>query len=418
MSALAAAPIRRPGLVSVRRLGDRTLWFAVFLGGFVFYEPAPYELFLAALIPIWFLAGLKLRGAFGPLVVLLVAYMVGGMLAVTQVRPELIGDGVMYMAVSLFLCLSAMWYAALVAEDWTRIRIVENAYVATAVTAASIGVLAYFRAIPFAETFLLYGRAAGPFQDPNVFGPFLVLPALLLARRLMVEPIGRHLPAAAALLVLVLGVFLSFSRAAWGLLAVALPLLAAVVSANAASNRQRLKLLGLVVMGVAVLTVLLMVAASIPAVQEILVQRAKLVQDYDGKTGSELGRFARHAAGFLLATEKPLGIGPNEFDKLYIEATHNNYLKALMEYGWIGFVAYVTLVVWTVAKALPLLLRPRPWQGFAQCVVICFCLHLAMQWIIDNDHWRHFYMMLGLIWGLIAAERYAVAARGRRATGY
>ncbi len=112
------------------------------------------------------------------------------------------------------------------------------------------------------------------------------------------------------LLVLTLGVFLSFSRAAWGMLAAGLPLLAAIVSANFATNRERLRLVGIVVAGVAAIVVLIAIAASIPAVQEILVQRAKLVQDYDGKDGAELGRFARHWAGFMLATEKPLGSAP------------------------------------------------------------------------------------------------------------
>ncbi len=401
----------RSGLISLRTLSAATLSFVVFLSGFVIYEPAPYELILVAVIPIWFLSGLQLRGAFGPLPVLLLVYMAGGFLATSQTHPSRFMDGQIYMGVSLFLAASSVWYAALLAEDWRRIRIIERAYLVSAILVATAGILGYFRLIPGAEAFLLYGRAKGTFQDPNVFGPFLVLPTLILARRLLTGPLMSQPGAMLGFLILVLAIFLSFSRGAWGMLALGLPMLAIVTAATAPTNRQRLRLLGTVMIGLVVLIGVIAVAASIPAVYEILVQRAKLFQEYDSKTGDELGRFARHWAGFAMAMEKPFGIGPLEFDKLYIEATHNTYLKALMEYGWIGFVSYVALVIWTLAKALPLVLQPRPWQGFAQCVVIAFILHLLIGWIIDTDHWRHFYMVIGLIWGLIAVERYTLSAR-------
>jgi len=128
------------------------------------------------------------------------------------------------------------------------------------------------------------------------------------------------------------------------------------------------------------------------------------VQSYDGMTGAELGRFARHWAGFALATEKPLGIGPWEFDQLYIEATHNSFLKALMEYGWLGFAAYAWLVAATLRRALRIALRPSQERGFAQCLAVAFLAHVLVGWIIDTDHWRHVYMMMGLIWGLDGAE--------------
>jgi O-antigen ligase len=413
MAQALAAPLHpRAGTIRLSRLSRGTVAVAVFLGGFVLFEPAPYELALAVLIPLFFLAGLPIRASVGPLLAGMLVFSAGGFLSVTQVSPDLFTDGLIYMAVTLFLGLSSVFFAALVTEDWTRIRVVERAYVAAAVLSASIGILAYFRLVPSADLFLLYGRARGTFEDPNVFGPFLVLPALFLAQRLLTGPIVTRPGTVLAFLVLVLGVFLSFSRAAWGLLALTLLLLVMVVSATAPSNRRRLRLLGLVVAGFGVLAVLLAVAMSIPAVQELLVQRARLVQEYDGKDGAELGRFARHWVGFRMAVERPLGVGPFEFPRRFVEATHNSYLKALMEYGWLGFLAYMAVIVLTVRRALPLMIQPRPWQGFAQCVSICFLVHLAVGWLIDTDHWRHFFLMLGLIWGLAAVE----AAHRRRGT--
>ena len=45
----------------------------------------------------------------------------------------------------------------------------------------SLGIVGYFDLLPGAHELLTrYGRATGPFKDPNVFGPFLV-PALVYA---------------------------------------------------------------------------------------------------------------------------------------------------------------------------------------------------------------------------------------------
>jgi O-antigen ligase len=405
MTQPVAVPIAAgPGLVSVRRLSDVAVWLAAFSGGFVLWEPSPFELACAIVIPVFFLAGLPVRRSSGWLLALALVWSAGGFLSATQVSADLETKAFTYVAITLFLGVVAVWFAALVADDPRRLRVVEAALVASGLVVATVGVLAYFRLLPGADQFLLYGRARSTFKDPNVFGPYLVLPCLILARRLMTGPVLTRPFLVLGVLVLSLGVFLSFSRAAWGLLVVTHALLAIVVAATAPWNRDRLRLAGFVVAGVACLVVLVAAAASIPAVEEILTQRARLVQDYDGKDGAELGRFARHWAGFAMATELPLGLGPFEFPRLFVEATHNSYLKAAIEYGWLGFAAYLALVVATVRRALPLLIAPSPWQGFAQCVAICFIVHLAVGWLIDTDHWRQVFVMIGLIWGMAALD--------------
>ncbi|WP_181702909.1 O-antigen ligase family protein [Chthonobacter albigriseus] len=418
MTAFTATTTLQPRRLTlpVCRLKDGSLWLAVFIGGFVMFEPAPYEVFLALAIPLFLVGGLQIRGAFGPLAVCMLVYAAGGALSLTQIPSSRLADGAIYMAVSLFLGLSSIWYAALLAEDWRRIRVIESAYIAIAVLVSGVAVLAYFRLVPGADLFLRYGRAQGTFQDPNVFGPFLILPALLIARRVMTGHFRDNKLGLIFFLVLALGILLSFSRAAWGMLAFGLPLVAALVSATARTNRARLRLLAIAVLGIFGLVVLVALALALPGVGDLLAERAKLVQDYDGATGEKLGRFARHAVGFLMATERPLGIGPFVFPKLFIEETHNTYLKSVLEYGWLGLSAYLVLTAMTLFKGWSLAIRPRPWQGFAQCVMVCFTLHVLLNWIIDTDHWRHMYLMFGLAWGLIAAERlHGSAARTRLA---
>src|SRR5205085_33425 len=91
---------------------------------------------------------------------------------------------------------------------------------ADAVFAAVIAValLARFVACPGHETFVGAGdRAQGVFEDPVVFGPFLIPAALILVEEIA-KPrlIGWSVMwKTLALVVLALGVVLSYSRAAW-----------------------------------------------------------------------------------------------------------------------------------------------------------------------------------------------------------
>ncbi|MEZ5800392.1 MAG: hypothetical protein R3D29_07865 [Nitratireductor sp.] len=48
-----------------------------------------------------------------------------------------------------------------------------------------LGLIGYFHALPGFEIFTRYSRAMGAFQDPNVYGPFLVPPILYLVYGIM-----------------------------------------------------------------------------------------------------------------------------------------------------------------------------------------------------------------------------------------
>ncbi len=98
------------------------------------------------------------------------------------------------------------------------------------------------------------------------------------------------------------------------------------------------------------------------------------------------------------------GIGPLEFGQIFGEDTHNIWLKALMDYGWIGFLSYLGLILWTIAAGFRILFRARPWQPYLLCAYVVFLGHVGLGSVIDTDHWRHFYLLLGLIWGAIALE--------------
>lgn len=390
------APIGLP----VRSAGNGALWFAAFLSGFVIEEPAPYELYMALLTVVWLACGLKLRREFGPLIICLMLYITGGIASIPIAND--FGDASMYMAVSGFLAITAIFYAAILAGKPERFRIIQNGYTVSALLVSLVGIAGYFQLFPGADYFTLYDRARGTFKDPNVFGPFLVLPALLIIQRLLRDSVLKNAFLLIPLTILLLGIFLSFSRGAWGVLFAGVLVIYFLALVTEHSNRRRMRLIMLGFSGVLAVGALLAAALSIDTVAEMFEQRARLVQDYDS---ARLGRFARYALGFQLVMEHPLGLGPLGFRNHFPEDTHNVYLKSFTTYGWLGGVTYVVLALWTLAAMVPLLFKSRPWTGFLQCVFAVFVAHLILSVIIDTDRWRHMYMLYGLAWGLIAADR-------------
>lgn len=386
-------------LATVKMLGTGVLALGVFLLGFVISEPAPYEVMMVAIVAIWFLFGLPISRIVGVLLALLLAFNVGGFITLTQMHD--LADGPLYLAVSTFLALTSVFYAALIEDRPDIFPLIFNAWLAAALITGTLGILGYFHAFSGAEVFTLYDRAKGAFQDPNVFGPFLVAPALYLMHGLLTGKI-MHMPLRiVALLILSLAIFLSFSRAAWGLYSLSAIMLVFIMLLKERSTAFRLKILTLSLIAFSLFGVALLIALQFDKVADLFSNRTSLVQEYDG---GHLGRFARHRLGFLSAIEQPLGIGPLVFATIYPEGEHNIWLKALTTHGWFGFVIYVVLMATTIGFGFKLLLRNRPWQPFLMICWITLVGHNVIGNVIDTDHWRHFFMILGLIWGCMALE--------------
>ncbi len=404
------APFERS--VSAERLGDAFLFLTVASSGIVMFEPAPYDLLLLVHTFVAFAMGLAVPRVLALPIALLTVFNIGGILSVTQVRwweGADHGHPLIFVAISLMLAINAIFFAALSAERPHRMTLIMKASVAAAVLVSVIGVLGYGLKI---EALMRAGRAKATFKDPNVFGPFLVVPLVYLARRILTESLSRIRAQLLWAVIILAGIFLSMSRAAWGLGAGALVMLGLVLYVDERTARGRMRLIAIALASLVGMALLLAFALSFPEVRDLFDERAKLVQSYDG---ARLGRFARHGIGFLMATELPLGLGPYQFGHIFPEDPHNVFLKSLMVYGWLGFVAYTALSVWTLAKLFSSMFLPRPWKPMAQVVWVLLAGHLAVSWIIDSDHWRHFFLLWGLAWAIIALEahhRHRAAALG------
>ncbi len=402
MSAAVLPPsaVLRPPVAVARLAGFGMLGLGVLLSGFVMSEPAPYEMMMVGLVAVWFLSGLRISRSTGALLALLVTFNVGGLLSLT-VMSDLAG-GPLYIAVSLFLALTSVFYAAIIEEYPGVLRLIFRAWVVSALLTGSLGILGYFHAFPGSEVFTLYDRAKGAFQDPNVFGPFLVTPCLFLIHGLLTGKLRQAPLRIAGLLVLTLAVFLSFSRAAWVLFLFTVCGLVFVMLLKERTGAFRLKIVTLSLAAVVMMIGAMVVALQSEKVSGLFSSRTQLVQEYDG---GYLGRFDRHRLGFEMAMEKPLGIGPMVFSTMFPEDEHNIWLKSLTTYGWLGFLSYVALMAWTISFGFRYLLRDRPWQPYLMIAWIVIVGHAVIGNVIDTDHWRHFYLLLGLLWGCRALEQ-------------
>lgn len=405
VAGVLGAPVNAVSAEAVRaramRLLDIMVAVWIFTGAMVLVEPSPYEVSFVLVLPLAIMAGMGLyRSTFG-LFAILLGFVPFALIAVFQVRFTPINDALIFTLVTIFLFVTSYFAANYVAEDTERrMRIVMRAYTWAAVASALIGTLAYLGLMPGADLFVRYGRAKAAFNDPNVFGPFLVLPAMFALQRILLGRGKVQLTAAIIYLILFVGVFVSFSRAAWGHFALSSIMVLALCFWLEAGARDKVRIMIMALVGAGLLIVALAGLLSIPSVAELFEQRAA-GQNYDE---GETGRFGRQGYAFELALAHPWGIGPQEFYQLrVIEAPHNVYVTVLHVYGWGGGAMYVLLVLLTLWRGTSALMKPSRYRLLMIPLLSTYVMLVGESAIIDTDHWRHYFLLVGLIWGVASA---------------
>src|SRR6202030_171877 len=202
--------------------------------------------------------------------------------------------------------------------------------------------------------------------------------------------------------IMALAVLLAFSRAAWGGLAITSAFMLVLMMLTSRTPAQRSRIVITSVVAIVILVLLIAVLLSFDSIAEMFRQRASFDQSYDE---GRFGRFGRHILGADMALDLPFGIGPLQFHKYFPEDTHNSYLNAFMSGGWISGVCYPALVSVTVIMGFRHVFVRVPWQRTYLAIFSAFLGTVGESFIIDTDHWRHFWMMLGAMWGMFAAAQ-------------
>ena len=395
---------RRPALPLdlVQRL---VLWLMVASGFYVVMEPAPYELLFVLALVLFLPNRMQSHVVLAPLVLFLLLYNLGGVAGVVPITYD--DKAVWFVVISIYMAVTALFFAFAVTHDPAGLLpLVRHAWTWAAVFAAVLAVAGYFDVAGTQRIWAPLWRAQGAFKDPNVLSTFLIAPTVFLLQDLIMRRTRWRLTAVVALAIIMAAQFLAFSRGAWVNCAMAILLMLGLTFVLNPSVQVRSRIVLALISGALALSAMISFALSFEAVREVFEIRVSLSQSYDV---GETGRFGNQLNAVPLLLQMPNGMGPYQFNKWFGEDPHNVYLNAFASYGWLGGISYLLLVVATVGAGWRAVFSTTPWQYHAIAVFPPLFTTILQGIQIDTDHWRHFYLLLGLTWGLYAAT----VARGR-----
>ncbi|WP_363347833.1 O-antigen ligase family protein [Methylocystis echinoides] len=406
----ASSVSRAPGLhTDYQKIVNATFVVFIASGAVVIVEPSPYDLLFFITLPIWFVGGFSVHRTFFVPASILFGYTVAGFLALIPYWDN--ADSSVFQYVSAFLSFTALFFAVFFAnETERRTELCLKAYMVGAFIASLCAIAGYFDIGGLGELFTRNARATGPFKDPNVYGSFAFVGAVYLAQNLTLGRTRHPIASAIALVSIVSGVFLSFSRGSWGATVVAMTLMAVFGFFTMDNRRMKRRVAMGALVAVIVIAVALAVLLSLEETRAFFLQRASVTQDYDeGATG----RFGNQARSLPMLVERFWGFGPRQFEMVFGLVPHNTYIGSFANNGWIGGFLFILLAAITCFVGFRLMMRASPFRRHAQVVFPSLFAFFLQGFQIDIDHWRHFYLLLGAVWGLEAARQRGVERQSR-----
>lgn len=399
--------------VSTRSLAALAVGAAMVLSTIVFSEPA-----IADALMIGVIVALPVLGVLRFGKVALANFALWGVLVALGIAATAFSHtfdtAIKHQLVTLFLAAGAFVLAGYIAADpLPRITLIFWCYTAACVLATIAAIAGYFSLPPSAyDLFTNYGRARGTFKDPNVYGAALG-PALTFAAWIMLrEPAKRAAIAAFIALPMIIGLLLCFSRGAWVSAAMSVAILGAItlITSRRSADFQRFGTVGIA--GALAAALALFAVMQVEQVRGLLDERATLDQSYD--VGPE-GRFGGQEKARHLILDNPLGIGTHTFrDKYHHEEPHNVYLTQFLNAGWLGGLIYAITCMATLLVGLRASFMRGALQGPFLVATSAFAGLVFEGFIIDTDHWRHFFILMACIWGLADADPPVIDPSRRR----
>ncbi len=382
------------GLGAILALAIARYEAAVALGflllGVVRVEPAPSDGVFAVVMAIALVTGrFDIRRV--PLTVFALVGALVSLNLISAIEALDPGAAARYLTITCYLGVFSIWFTGYLQSEH-RTRLVAVAYVVGAVVISVPSTLALFVPVPFGDQLLTVDgmRAQGLFKDPNVYGPFLVPPALILLEELLRPRLLRFRTSTKALMftALVLGVLFSYSRAAWVNLALAVVVMLVVMMLR----RGRARRAGTILASLTAAAVVAMAVIAVTGSLGFLQERAAF-QAYD------LQRFGAQRTGIELAERYPFGIGPGQFEVVSPVSTHSTYVRLLAEQGVLGLFIGLALVGFTLVVASRNAVLGRDAYGIGSAALLGIWMGIVVSsFVVDTLHWRHLWVVAAIIW--------------------
>lgn len=379
--------------VAIFSTRNMLFWTAVLAMNFTLMRPSPVDLlyigsFLATLVYMTLLRRLEVTRRAIFLILLLGSWALSYVIASL---PHLGEEFVLFELIAKTFAISIGMIAAFVSMSWGR-RHFETfmmVYIASCVIASILGTIGFLTQM---ELLTWDGRAKGLIDDPNMYGSFLI-PAAVFCAYFLSRGQGSRIVLAGALAVVMLGILLSFSRIA---VVAGLFCFFAYVFFH---NRGRPRRIMLIVIGLILTGIVLFAFASLTSAEFTakLLDRLTFAKSYD--LGEE-GRYHRYLLVIPMILQNPIGVGVLQLEKIFPEPIHNIWLSSFVNYGWGGGIAWVTLAIGSVVVSIRNYRRTGNEIAIALLIslmgiVFCSTLH-------EGEHWRHTWLMYGLVWGFNA----------------
>ncbi|WP_409253045.1 O-antigen ligase family protein [Bacillus sp. SCS-153A] len=354
---------------------------------YVLVEPSPYDLLMVLLMVLCLGGSVYLfpPELSTPLLLLCLFCIVNLFSLIFAVD---IPRAVYYFAITLYLIFSWICLTGLSGRFKERFLISAfQGYLVAAIIAAAVGILAYFQVLPNGDSYLMFGRVKSLFKDPNVFGPFITIPTLYALYKVEVSAGKKKLMYLTVFLLLLTGILLSYSRAAWGAMVIMVLCYFSFLSSVPLKKRM-ITIVLISLFGVPSFFYLI----NTPLIENLLQERLSL-QNYDGD------RFENQKQAFTLGFSSLLGAGPGQTEHILSLSAHSLFARILMENGLIGFLSFMLFLLVTLIKSLVnILVAAKKYEGL---YIIIFAAMLGLIFnsiFVDTLHWRHFWIVLALAW--------------------
>lgn len=363
---------------------EKYLLFAMICSSLVLVEPSPYDVLIIGLIMTGFaFSFIQIEErVFFPTAVLLV-FVICNLFSIYFMTELFVA--LRYSLITFYLILT--WLLIVSIANEKVLQLILKGYLIAAVIAVAIGLSAYFELLPSNEQFLMFDRVKSTFKDPNVFGPYLVLPALfaLALTELSAVKLPVKVISFITFLFLASGIVLSFSRAAWGNFAIAIFLY--LVFFKKEFLVARLKTVVIILL---IGLPLLIYLVQLPMIQELFTSRL-MIKNYDND------RFATQQIAIEKGILHPFGQGPGQSEYVFKYAPHSLYARVFTENGLLGLLTMITLLVASTYRVFK-----SYWQSTGENAVLFMIIFASLVGLIFNSlfidtlHWRHFWLILAL----------------------
>jgi len=370
---------------------DLFVFLDILLLSVVLFEPSPSDLLFGILIVFGIISQTlnlkKIRIHSFPILIYLAYFFVCILSIINAVD---IFQAIKFFTITFYLFLFSVFIFSYTTPE--KLPAILRAYILSTLLASILGFMGYMGFFP--HYLMAYSsRAKALFKDPNVFGPFLIPTVIILlddlrSKRILKTNAFVH---AGIIAVTTLAVVLSFSRAAWINLCIA-------VLVYLLLNFRKIGLfkISVFIMSFVVLAAALWFFAGNNSLKTFIDSRAKM-QDYDKN------RFASQRAGLQLAYQNPLGYGPGQYELVVSQITseqisaHSLYFRLFTENGAAGLILFFTALIFIIINLFKIQGKESESVPIKSSVLLSILIGILVNsLVVDTLHWRHFWLFIGL----------------------